>query len=295
MKPLLTPRELAEAIGVSESSVKRWVDDGTINATKTAGGHRRIPTAEAVRYIRDSQSLVVRPEVLGLSDITSVVDCFPCEGREAEGLFDYLRAGAADEAKALLLTFYLNGLSVAQIVDGPLRGAMDRLGELWGHDPEGIFVEHRATEIAIQGVMRLRSLLPNATPIATAVGGAAPEDVYRLPTLTAATVLEASGLEAVNLGPNIPIASLELAIRRVGASLAWLSVSARNLPIKLSDEIRSLADRLAAQGVLLVVGGRRTSALGLRSAGNLRVGSSMAELEAIALGMQFPLDGLQAS
>ena len=42
MKPLLSPKELADAIGVSESSIKRWVDNGEIQATKTSGGHRRI-------------------------------------------------------------------------------------------------------------------------------------------------------------------------------------------------------------------------------------------------------------
>ena len=33
MKPVLSPRELAEAIGVSESSIKRWIDDGVIQAS----------------------------------------------------------------------------------------------------------------------------------------------------------------------------------------------------------------------------------------------------------------------
>jgi len=37
----LSPRELAEALGVSESSLKRWVDAGKIAASRTEGGHRR--------------------------------------------------------------------------------------------------------------------------------------------------------------------------------------------------------------------------------------------------------------
>ena len=158
MKTILTPRELAKAIGVSESSVKRWVDDGSIQATKTSGGHRRITIAEALRFIRDSRSLLVRPDLLGLSDITSIADAFPAHGEETESLFKYLREGEAEEAKGLLLTLYLNGYSIAEIVDGPLRGAMNRVGELWEHDREGIFFEHRATEIAIQSVMRLRAI-----------------------------------------------------------------------------------------------------------------------------------------
>ena len=65
MKPLLSPKDLAQAIGVSESSIKRWVDNGEIQATKTAGGHRRIPISEAVRFLRETRSGLVNPEAIG--------------------------------------------------------------------------------------------------------------------------------------------------------------------------------------------------------------------------------------
>ena len=40
---MLSPRELAEAVGVSESSLKRWADRGRVHVHRTEGGHRRIP------------------------------------------------------------------------------------------------------------------------------------------------------------------------------------------------------------------------------------------------------------
>ncbi|MHC4811387.1 MAG: excisionase family DNA-binding protein, partial [Planctomycetota bacterium] len=69
MKHLLSPRELAAAIGVSESTLKRWTDDGLINATRTAGGHRRIPLAEAIRFVRATRTRVVNPTILQLGDL----------------------------------------------------------------------------------------------------------------------------------------------------------------------------------------------------------------------------------
>ena len=62
----VTPRQLAEAIGVSESSLKRWSDAGKIEVSRTEGGHRRIAIGEAVRFIRASRAPVVRPDLLGL-------------------------------------------------------------------------------------------------------------------------------------------------------------------------------------------------------------------------------------
>ena len=47
-----------------------------------------------------------------------------------------------------VLSVTLRGVAVDRIVDGPLRFALERLGELWLDDPEqGIFREHRATQI----------------------------------------------------------------------------------------------------------------------------------------------------
>ena len=66
---LLTPKDLADAIGASERSVRRWLDAGTVKVTRTAGGHRRIALEEAVRFIRASGQQVVRPEILGVQGL----------------------------------------------------------------------------------------------------------------------------------------------------------------------------------------------------------------------------------
>ena len=46
----LTTRQVAEALSVSESSVKRWCDQGAIPTIRTVGGHRRIPLDGLLRF-----------------------------------------------------------------------------------------------------------------------------------------------------------------------------------------------------------------------------------------------------
>ena len=68
MQKHLSPRQFAEAIGVSESSVRRWADDGRIQMTRTAGGHRKIARSDALRFIRTTSAQVVRPDLLQFSE-----------------------------------------------------------------------------------------------------------------------------------------------------------------------------------------------------------------------------------
>ena len=45
----LTSNDVAEILGVNISTLKRWTDNGTIDCTKTAGGHRKF----TMQHVRD--------------------------------------------------------------------------------------------------------------------------------------------------------------------------------------------------------------------------------------------------
>lgn len=288
MKPVLSPKELAEAIGVSESSIKRWIDDGVIEASRTAGGHRRIAAPEVVRFVRESKSPLLRPEVLGLDEVTAVGRGRGADGEEWETLFGFLQAGASSEAIGFLLSLYLGGRSMAQVVDGPLQRAMAKVGELWVSDPSGIFWEHRATQIALQAVSRLRWLIASSSRGPVAVGGAPAGDPYQLPSLCVAAVLEAEGLETVNLGPDTPLESLLIATDDLDASLVWLSLSGNGSAlVTLEQEIGPFVESLESRGVPLVIGGGKAADLEAPASDLVYRGSSMAELEALLKGMRF--------
>ena len=288
MKEVLSPKELAQAIGVSESSIKRWVDSGTIPASKTAGGHRRIATGEAVRFLRETNTLLLHPDILGLEDVSALGGDLPIGEDVDDTLFDFLQSGKAEHARGLIQSLYLSGRSIAQIIDGPFQAAMDRLGKLWfeGEVTTGVFHEHRATDIAIQALTRLRLLIPNREGAPVAVGGAPSGDPYLLPSLAAATVLESRGLKAVNLGPETPLDSLRLAADSMDASLLWLSVTAIEDRESLQEQLVELVEALEDKGLPLVVGGQKADRLGLPDVPHLHVGTSMGELEALVKGLR---------
>jgi excisionase family DNA binding protein len=160
MKDVLSPKELAAAIGVSESSLRRWVDSGVLKFSRTVGGHRRIPLAEAVRFIRDSHATVVRPDLLGLPPLSTTLDSHT----DSDRLHDALLAGDSSRARGIVLSMYLIGSPIPSLLDGPLTHSLHRIGSLYQHSPKGILIEHRATDIAIQIVSHLRQLLATTSP-----------------------------------------------------------------------------------------------------------------------------------
>ena len=224
IESFLTPRDLATAIGVSESSLKRWADEGFLQATRTAGGHRRISLSEAVRFIRETRCTVVRPDILGFGDVRFDARLEP--GYAGHALLEALERDDQKTARGLLLGEFLSGSSIAAILDGSLRVALEKIGERWKDAPAGIVLEHRAVDTAVHALSTMRSAIPKPGAGAPcAVGGSPSGDPFVLPSLGAAIVLAEAGYVEMNLGAESPIEAMlpaALALEQVCAFGGWL-------------------------------------------------------------------------
>ena len=290
MPRFLSPKELAEAIGVSESSLKRWADEGLLQVSRTAGGHRRIALREAIRYIRHTGLPIVKPLVLGLADLSAVPPSAAGNMGSDQALVQALKDGQTEITRGIVLALYLAGRSVAELCDGPLAGALHEVGDLWRHDPEGIFVEHRAVDLCTQALQQLRGLFPppDQNPPVT-VGGALEGDPYSLPTLMVATVLGAAGWQAINLGANLPVAAWLAAIKRHRPSLVWMSCSVEEAAREHDREFRRAAALLVGQGIKVIVGGRAWKSRRWEADTGLTATGSMVEVAAFAEGLRAAL------
>ncbi|BAM04714.1 helix-turn-helix domain-containing protein [Phycisphaera mikurensis] len=270
MEPTFSPRRVARAIGVSESSLKRWADDGRLSVHRTVGGHRRIHRAEALRFVREAGLQVRRPDLLGLPNPSVPTDG---SGRAREGgdpaatLYDLLTACHPRGVHAFLLDLYMSGMPVAAICDGPIREAMSRIGELWKCERErGIVVEHRATSALLQGVASLRSVVTHAPqeglehrvrPVV--LGGSPTGDPYLMPSILTAWVLAEAGFADINLGPETPAEAFVSAIDDHKPAIAWIACSVPDARPSTND-LKDVLKALAPHGGSLVIGGRGFSA-----------------------------------
>ena len=287
-RDFISPRELARALGVSESSVKRWVDDGELRAARTTGGHRRVAVAEAVRFIRATGTPVADSDLL-FGDQTVR---FPARASAASAemlaiaLVDALAEDDHAAASGAIVGAFVSGWSLAALADGPIRTAMRRIGELWHHSRDGIVVEHRAVDTVIQSIARIRTFIPTPPPGAPiALGGAPSGDPYLLPSLLAAAVLADQGFRDRNLGPDTPFATMLDASRRYQTRVVWVSMSVNaDDERRVRNDIEHLADELSRTGTQLIVGGRALSPAPYGSPSIVRC-ETLGELAAYARGL----------
>ena len=212
MNELITPKQVARAIQVSESSVKRWCDKGVIPTQRTPGGHRRIGLAGLMEFLRESRQMLVRPEVLGLPATTGrtsrVID------RAVGQLVTALVRGDDEQCRQIALDLYLAEHSLSTIFDQVFAPAFESIGNRWECGDVEVYQERRACEISLRVLHDLRTLIPvPPTDSPLAIGGVVEGDKYNLGTTMAELVLRDGKWNAISLGSNLPFPTLAEAIK----------------------------------------------------------------------------------
>lgn len=252
MSKLLTPKQVAQAIQVSESSVKRWCDAGVITTEYTAGGHRRITTADLVAFVRSTNHRLVEPAVI---DLSVSGEYQRIDEQLVERFTTSLLDGGESVTRQMLTELYLAGHSVAAICDELVAPAFRAVGELWHSGEAEIFQERFACTLCHRAMNQLATLIQRpAEDAPLAIGGTPGDDAYSIATTMVEFVLRDNGWQAHSLGSNLPFDSLRRAIEQHRPKLFWLSVS------HLADEREFLHrfrtfQQAVGDAAALVVGG----------------------------------------
>lgn len=249
----VSPRQLAKAAGVSESSIKRWCDQGLIPTVKTAGGHRRLTLDAAAEYLRQAHP-DAHPELLGLPPRTHLEE--HSVGATIAELYHRLVAGDDAACRAILFDLHLSGERVSRIADAVISPAFQSVGSGWECGDVEIYQERRACRIVLRILEELKTVVPAAKRSAPLAIGGTPEcDPYMLPTALVELTMQQSGWRSQSLGSRLPFNTLAAAIRDQQPRLFWLSIS------HVTDERQFLAQyrefySAVQNDVAVVVGGR---------------------------------------
>lgn len=256
MSRYFSPKHVAQAIGVSESSLKRWVDKGFIKASKTAGGHRRLELDAVLDYVRSTGRSLTRPQAIELPE-----GC----GAQASASPEESRASfqtalmASEEAAAcrIVLDLYLSGASVADICDLVIAPVFHAVGDLWRCGEARVYEERRACELCQRVVHELRRAVgsgPESGPMA--MGGTLDGDPYTLATSLVEVLLRNVGWRASSLGNMLPFETVRAAILDQRPRLFWISVTSIRDPDRFAADFNMLFDVAESTSTALVVGGQ---------------------------------------
>lgn len=250
----VSPKQAARALGVSESSLKRWCDRGLLNISRTAGGHRQLPVSEVLRFARAHQHPLPAPEVLGLPAVAPQSQL--ALTRAVALLAESLLAGNEAQTHQIIFDLHLAGHRFSIIADNVIAAAFHEIGDRWECRQAEVYQERRACAIMSRALFELRRLQSASRLSSTAIGGTLEGDRYELPSLMAELVLRENGWQATALGVGIPVASLIAAIDQTRPMLVWISASHISDAGQFIQEMNQLQQACSQYGTALVVGGR---------------------------------------
>ncbi|MFO0918787.1 MAG: helix-turn-helix domain-containing protein [Planctomycetaceae bacterium] len=250
----VSPKQAARALGVSESSLKRWCDQGLLEVSRTAGGHRQLPVSEVVRFAREHAHTLQSPEILGLPAVSPHSRL--ALHRAIPLLTDALLSGEELLARQIVSDLYLARHRLTVILDEVIAAALHEIGQRWECQEADVYQERWACEITRRILFDLRRLQLPPDRRMVAIGGTVENDLYSIPTLMAELVVRENGWQASSLGSGIPVSSLVQAVNELRPKLFWLSASFIQDPAEFLDGFAKISQACAASDVALVVGGR---------------------------------------
>ncbi len=246
--------QVALALGVSVTTVKRWVDDGTLPAHRTAGGHRKLLVGDVLRAVRNGNlpKADLNKLLIGAGSANSV---------DVQALYEkFVEAVAAVDSEAireLIHAAYRGGMTIYAIADQLISPALKYVGQQWEKKKMDVHQEHRITQSCVGAIYELRAFLrtnaDNVRPVA--VGGAPEHDHYILPSLLSKLTLIENGWDAINLGPHTPMSAFHAALEELSPQLIWISVSHIAHPDKFLAEYTEFFRVADKKNVAVAIGG----------------------------------------
>ena len=235
---------------------------------RTVGGHRRIPLEGLLEFLENTNRQLVRPEEIGLtmpsarmSVETRMADVEAETVSEATTLLrekfeEAVIAGDEKACRRVLSQWFAIEQKFAKLADELIAHTFHRLGEMWSCQNLEVYEERRGCEICTQLLYELRRLIPEPAPNAPlAVGGSPEGDHYSLPSQMVEIVLRECGWRPSNLGVNLPLRTLAVAVRRSTPKLFWLSVSHIEDTEDFLRSYREFCNMIPTETVI-VLGGR---------------------------------------
>jgi methanogenic corrinoid protein MtbC1 len=263
-RTVLSTAAVARLFDVTETTVKRWADDGALKCQKTPGGHRKF----LIRYVAefatahnleplgaltlpegDAHASAIDTAIL-LRDFTVLTNAF-VEKALFPGESDLFR---------YLSYLYQHHFHLWEICDLVLRPGMCEIGVRWQRGEIGVSHEHRASSEVLSALAKLQTqvYIRPATG-RSAICACLDQESHEIGLRCIANIFECEGWTVRYLGARTPAGALVDAIGELPPTVVCLSVSAAGDRGTLRSDLKRVTAAAHAQAARVVVGGEGAS------------------------------------
>jgi MerR family transcriptional regulator, light-induced transcriptional regulator len=232
---LLTSAQVADLLGVTPGTVKRWTTAGLLSCVRTAGGHRRFDPREVGR-------VRARGGAAETGGAAAWLDALLSPGDRA------MQAALASERTRTGAWW--------RVAEGLGRAAHE-IGRRWERGELDVVEEHAASERFSRAVARVADSLPARRSAPEVLLATARGEEHTLGLALVELCLRELGWRTLWIGSGVPARALADAIgsprRRFDAVAVSASACAR--PERLARQREQLSRVCAEAGVALVAGG----------------------------------------
>lgn len=264
-KTVLSTADVARLFKVTETTVKRWADEGNLKCQKTPGGHRKYEMRYVVEFARDNKFDPLG--VLALLDDANFSNAVQVAvlTRDFQALVAAFveRALSPDKTDlhALLSYLYEHKIHLWEIYDHVLRPGMADIGERWARGEIGINHEHRASHETLEALSKLQAQilikpLAGKTVLCACVG----DEKHEIGLRCVANIFDSEGWRVHYLGAETPHDAIVASIRELRPSVVCLSIT-RPGPA-LDAALQAIVDAARDAGACVIAGGSAASRAG---------------------------------
>lgn len=239
---VLSTREVARLLRVSEATIKRWADDGLLSCFKTPGGHRKF-RLEDINVFRSSRGFVQSSDPL--ADGTAGVD-------------ELMRLALSGDGIALANTLIAalgRGEPLEKLCDEWLLPMMVEVGARWECGALSVAQEHIVSQTVIDSLSQVAVVVQADPKRGIALTGCLEGERHDIGSRMASLILRKHGYRVLQLGADTPVADVMNLAERENVTLIALSGAGDVAVPYVTRAIDRLADWARRTLVRVIVGG----------------------------------------
>ncbi len=247
---IISTKGVAEVLGVSEATVKRWADAGTLKCFRTAGGHRKFRLRDVRAFLTDQMD---SPDAVGEASVGLAAE-LTREQLEARAL---ALSSDVDALVSLIARERMRGRSLAHVFDEVIAPAMSQIGESWAAGKLTTAQEHVASNALIETIARVRPLIerPSTRYRGRAICTCLGDEQHDIGVRVVGLILAAEGFRTSMLGGNVPTSDIARMVASEQPALVALSASGHANLERLRSDIAIVAGAAAASQTRVLAGG----------------------------------------